>query len=72
MELREQFPTMTDHAAREADNRQLEHVGFSSERIADLFRVKALYQRGAYHEATTEYKRQAFVRWLYLQGRLES
>ena len=56
----------------EADNRQLEHVGFSSEQIADLFRVKALYQRGAYHEATTEYKRQAFVRWLYLQGRLES
>jgi hypothetical protein len=65
MELREQFPTM-------ADARQLEHVGLSSEQIAGLKRVKALYQRGVYHEATTEHKRQAFVRWLYLQGRLQS
>ncbi len=65
MEFREQFPTMTDV-------RQLEHVGFSSEQIAGLVRVKALYQRGAYHEATAEHKRQAFVRWLYRQGRLES
>jgi hypothetical protein len=47
-------------------------VGFSSEQIASLFRVKALYQRGAYHEDNPEYKRQAFVRWLYLQGRLQS
>ena len=65
MELREQFPTMTDV-------RQLEQVGFSREQIAGLFRVKGLYQRGAYDEANPEHKRQAFVRWLYLQGRLES
>ena len=65
MELQEQFPTMTEA-------RQLEYVGFSSEQIASLFRVKALYQRGAYHEATAEYKRLAFVRWLYQQGRLQS
>jgi hypothetical protein len=65
MEFREQFPTMTDV-------RQLEQVGFSSEQIAGLQRVKALCQRGAYHEATSEHKRQAFVRWLYLQGRLQS
>ena len=65
MEFREQFPTMTDV-------RQLEQVGFSSEQIAGLFRVKALYQRGAYHEDNPDYKRQAFVRWLYLQGRLQS
>jgi hypothetical protein len=72
MELREQFPTMKDHPTWEAGHRQLEQVGFSREQIAGLFRVKALYQRGAYHEATPEHKRQAFVRWLYLQGRLES
>ena len=65
MELRQQFPTMTEM-------RNLEHVGFSSEQIARLFRVKALYQRGAYYEATPEYKRLEFVRWLYLQGRLQS
>ena len=59
MELRDQFPTMTGV-------RQLEHVGFSSEQIAGLVRVKALYQRGAYHEANPEHKRQAFIRWLYL------
>ncbi len=61
MEFREQFPTMKDV-------RQLEQVGFSSEQIAGLVRVKALYQRGA----NPEHKRQAFVRWLYLQGRLQS
>jgi hypothetical protein len=65
MELREQFPARTDV-------QQLKQVGFSSEQIAGLFRVKALYQRGAYDEANPEHKRQAFVRWLYLQGRLES
>jgi hypothetical protein len=52
--------------------RNLEHVGFSSEQIACLFRIKALYQRGAYHEAALEYKRLAFARWLYEQGRLQS
>jgi len=65
MELQEQLPTMTEV-------RQLEYVGFSSEQMAILFRVKALYQQGAYHEATPEYKRLAFVRWLYPQGRLQS
>ena len=65
MELQEQLPTTTEV-------RQLEYVGFSSEQIAILFRVKALYQQGAYHEATPEYKRLAFVRYLYEQGRLQS
>jgi hypothetical protein len=72
MEFREQFPTMTEHRAWEAGNRQLEQVGFSSEQIASLFSIKALYQRGAYHEVTPEYKRLAFVRWLYERGRLQS
>jgi hypothetical protein len=54
------------------DVRQLEHMGFSSEQIAGLERIKALYQRGAYREAEPSHKRQAFVRWLYLQGRLQS
>jgi hypothetical protein len=65
MEIREQLPTITEV-------RNLEYVGFSSEQIDSLFRIKALYQRGAYYEATPEYKRMAFVRWLYLQGRLQS
>ena len=65
MEFREPLPTITDV-------RQLEQVGFSSEQIASLERVKALFQRGAYHKDTPEYKRRAFVRWLYLQGRLQS
>jgi hypothetical protein len=65
MEFREQFPTMTDVG-------QLKQVGFSHEQIAALQRVKALYQRGAYHEAEPSHKRQAFVRWLYQQGRLQS
>jgi len=65
MELQEQIPTTTEI-------RNLEHVGFSGEEIARLFRVKVLYQRGAYYETTPEYKRMAFVRWLYQQGRLQS
>ncbi len=65
MEIREFYPTMTDV-------RQLEHEGFSREQIAGLFRVKALYQRGVYYETNPEHNRLAFVRWLYLQGRLES
>ena len=65
MELQEQIPTMTEV-------RNLECVGFSGEQIASLFRIKVLYQRGAYYEATPEYKRLAFVRWLYQQGRLQS
>jgi len=65
MELQEQIPTMTEI-------RNLEHVGFSSAQIASLLRIKALYQRGAFHEASPEYKRLAFVRWLYQQGRLQS
>jgi hypothetical protein len=65
MELQEQLPTMIEV-------RNLEHVGFSSEQIARLLRIKALYQRGAYHETSPEYKRLAFVRWLYQQGRMQS
>ncbi len=65
MELQEQSPTMTEA-------RQLEQVGFSHEQIAGLLRIKALYRRGAYYEATPEYRRLEFVRWLYLQGRLQS
>jgi len=65
MELQEQIPTITEV-------RNLEHVGFSSEQIASLFTIKALYQRGTYHEATPEFKRLAFIRWLYQHGRLQS
>lgn len=72
MELQEHFPTTTDCPAWEAGKRQLEHVGFSSEQIASLLSIKALYKRGAYHEDIPERKRLEFVRWLYLQGRLES
>jgi hypothetical protein len=65
MEIREQLLTVTEV-------RNLEHVGFSSEEIASLFSLKELYQRGAYQEATPEFKRLEFVRWLYQQGRLQS
>ena len=65
MEFRKPFPTLTDV-------QQLEHVGFSREQIAGLERVKAHYQQRTYYEATAERRRQEFVRWLYLQGRLQS
>ena len=49
---------------------QLEHMGFSSDEITDLARVKALSLRGVYNEATFESKRLDFARWLYRRGRL--
>jgi hypothetical protein len=49
---------------------QLEHMGFSSDEITDLARVKALYLRGVYNEATFESKQLEFARWLYKHGRL--
>jgi hypothetical protein len=65
MEIRDQLPTITEV-------RNLKHVGFSGEEIASLFRLKVLYEQGAYQEATPEFKRLAFLRWLYEQGRLQS
>ena len=65
MEFREPCPPRTDI-------QRLEQVGFSREQIARLQRVKALSQREASHETNAQDKRQAFVRWLYLQGRLQS
>ncbi len=65
MEFREPSPP-------EADIQRLERVGFSPEQIAGLFRVKAHYQRETSHRSNSEYRRQVFVRWLYLQGRLQS
>jgi hypothetical protein len=65
MELRERLPSRTEV-------RNLEYVGFSSEQIERLFKMKALYQRGVFHEATPEFKRLEFVRWLYQHGRLQS
>ena len=65
MELQAQSPTLIDV-------RNLAHAGFSSEEIAGLLRVKELYHQGAYNEATSEYRRLEFARWLYQQGRLQS
>ena len=65
MEFREPFPIMTDI-------QRLEQLGFSREQIAGLQRVKALHQREAFDQTESSYKRQAFVRWLYRRGLLQS
>ena len=65
MEFQESFPPLTDV-------QQLEQMDFSHEQIAKLLRIKTLYQQGVYDETDPEDKRQAFIRWLYLQGRLQS
>ena len=54
MEFRKHFSGMTEHSAWGRWSWQLELVGFSRQQIADLNRVKALYQQGVYHEATPE------------------
>jgi hypothetical protein len=65
MAPRNTFPT-------ETDMQQLEQEGFSHDQIADLLALRALYIQGVYHEDDPERNRQEFIRWLYLQGRLES
>jgi len=58
MAPREKFPT-------ETEVQQLEQID-------SLLTLRALYTHGVYHEDNPEHKRQEFIRWLYLQGRLES
>ena len=72
MEFRKHFLGMTGHPAPVMWSWQLELVGFSHKQIADLSRVKALYQQGVYYEATPEQRHLEFVRWLYQQNRLQS
>ena len=72
MELRKHFNGMAEHPAQVMWSWQLELAGFSRQQIADLSRVKALYQQGVYQEITPEQRRLEFVRWLYEQNRLQS
>lgn len=65
MAPRTTFPT-------EAEVQQLQQAGFSHDQVANLFTLRALSIQGAYYENDSERKRQEFIRWLYLQGRLES
>lgn len=51
---------------------ELELMGFSGEQIAGLKKIRARYQQGRYDEVDPEYNRLRFIRWLYLQGRLQS
>ncbi len=59
------FPT-------ETEMQQLEQEGFSHDQIAGLLALRALYTQGVYQEDDPERNRQEFIRWLYLQGRLQS
>jgi hypothetical protein len=65
MAPRKKFPT-------ETEMQQLEREGFSHDQIAGILALKTLYAQGIYHEDDPERNRQKFIRWLYLQGRLES
>ena len=56
----------------ETEVQQLEQEGFSQEQIDSLLALRALYTHGVYYEDDPQRKRQEFIRWLYLQGRLES
>ena len=65
MAPRKKFPT-------ETEMQQLEQEGFSHDQIAGLLTLKALYTQGVYQDDDPERNRLEFVRWLYLQGRLQS
>jgi hypothetical protein len=65
MAPRKKYPTATEV-------QQLEQEGFSADQIANLIALRALYTQGVFHEVDPERERREFVRWLYLEGRLES
>ena len=56
----------------ETETQQLEQEGFSQEQIDSLLALKGLYTKGLYYEVDPERERREFIRWLYLQGRLQS
>jgi hypothetical protein len=56
----------------ETEMQQLEQEGFSHDQIAGLLTLRALCTQGVYQEDDPERNRQEFIRWLYLQGRLQS
>lgn len=56
----------------ETEMQQLEQEGFSHDQIGGLLTLRALYTQGVYQEDDPERNRQEFIRWLYLQGRLQS
>jgi hypothetical protein len=65
MAPKEKLPT-------ETEVNQLEQEGFSQEQIDSLLVLRDLYTNGFFHEVDAERERREFIRWLYLQGRLES
>ena len=65
MAPKEKFPT-------ETEVNQIEQEGFSQEQIDSLLALRDLYTQGFFHEADPERERREFIRWLYLQGRLQS
>jgi hypothetical protein len=56
----------------ETEVHHLEQEGFSQEQIESLLVLRDLYTNGFFHEVDPERERREFIRWLYLQGRLES
>ena len=65
MAPKEKFPT-------ETEVNHLEQAGFSLEQVDSLLALRDLYTQGFLREVDPERERREFIRWLYLQGRLES
>ena len=56
----------------EEEVQQLQQAGFSQDQIAGLLTLRALSIQRASELDEPQRKRQEFIRWLYLQGRLQS
>src|SRR6266487_2401234 len=72
--LKERRPLMApkEKFSTETQVQQLKQEGFSQEQIDRLLALRALSTQGGSHEEDPQRKRQEFIRWLYLQGRLQS
>jgi hypothetical protein len=56
---------------RNEEIQQLAGQGFSEAQIELILRYREQYANGIYQDEPPEYRRLAFVRWLYTNGKIE-
>ena len=50
---------------------QLQEQGFSQAQIETILRYRNQYTTGSYNDEPPEYRRLAFIRWLYTNGKID-
>jgi hypothetical protein len=56
---------------RDDEIQQLQEQGFSPAQVETIVRYRNQYISGSYNDEPPEYRRLAFIRWLYTNGKIE-